>query len=310
MVERIFTVTPHVAAPDYGNFIRRSLGAIRAGAGSFTRALEQERAGESQSSVSPGESGIALDPRSLATLQRLARYRPPAPQEEEEKGSPPVKKAAPSPEAAPGPKPGRLSAQYESGSRGIAAIGHDRIGGTSYGKYQISSRQGSFSRFLSFLADKAPDLAERLGKAGNADTGSRRGAVPEEWQAIAAEQPERFEKLQEDFISDSYYKPALEGISEKLGLRELSHPVREVLWSTAVQHGPKGALLLFEQAVRRLAGQGKSTDNEKALIETVYSLRKTRFTSSSPEIQAAVLRRFDQESRQALAMLEERQTAA
>jgi hypothetical protein len=212
--------------------------------------------------------------------------------------------------AVSGQELGRLSAGYESGSRGIEAIGHDRTGGTSYGKYQISSKQGAFAHFLSFLADKAPDLAERLQEAGKADTGSRSGAVPAEWRAIAAEQPERFEKLQEGFIRASYYEPALEGIGEKLGLRELSRTLREVLWSTSVQHGPAGALRLFEQAVSRLADQGKNPDNEKALIETVYALRKTRFASSTPEVRAAVCRRFEQESRQALAMLAESQTLA
>jgi hypothetical protein len=328
MIERIFMMAPRIDAPDYGTLIRQGMGALRSGTGSFARTLEQQREAERQGSVPAAETkgapagrpaadeklspaagvlpeggGIALDPRSLATLRRLAHDGRAVPPERENAPSP-VKKTAPPPTVSE-PEPGKLSAQYESGSRGIGAIGYDRVGGTSYGKYQISSRQGSFSRFLSFLAGKAPELAERLRNAGAADTGGRRGAVPEEWQAIAAEQPERFEKLQEGFIRNDYYEPALAGVSEKLGLRELSHPLREVLWSTAVQHGPAGALLLFEQAVRRLAGQGKNPDNERALIETVYSLRKTRFTSSSPEVQAAVSRRFDQESRQALAMLEE-----
>ena len=46
---------------------------------------------------------------------------------------------------------GKLAAQFESGSDGIAAVGYDKHGGTSYGKYQIASRVGSMDNFLSFL---------------------------------------------------------------------------------------------------------------------------------------------------------------
>ncbi|MEG2173400.1 MAG: hypothetical protein RRY29_09090, partial [Desulfovibrionaceae bacterium] len=35
---------------------------------------------------------------------------------------------------------GGLAAQFESGKEGIAAVGYDRHGGTSYGKFQIASR--------------------------------------------------------------------------------------------------------------------------------------------------------------------------
>ena len=68
---------------------------------------------------------------------------------------------------------GRLSARFESGGDGIAAIGYDRTGGTSYGKYQIASRVGSMKSFLNFLDGEAPDIAQRLRKAGPADSGSR-----------------------------------------------------------------------------------------------------------------------------------------
>jgi len=45
------------------------------------------------------------------------------------------------------PVRGELSAKFESGKDGIAAIGYDRQGGTSYGKYQIASRVGMMKLF-------------------------------------------------------------------------------------------------------------------------------------------------------------------
>ncbi len=66
----------------------------------------------------------------------------------------------------PMPEVGALSAKFESGSAGVAAIGYDRVGGTSYGKYQIASKPGTMDRFLSYLDKNAPAWAERLRSAG------------------------------------------------------------------------------------------------------------------------------------------------
>jgi len=234
-------------------------------------------------------AGIALDARALSTLERLG-VRGPAPRER-------TRRTGQTDEL------GSLSAQYESGSRGVSAIGYDRNGGTSYGKYQISSRQGTFRQFLDFLSDEAPELGRRLAKAGKANTGGTKGAVPDEWKAIAAEQPKRFEELQEKFIRESHYEPALAAIQEDLGRKKLSGPLQQVVWSTAVQHGPSGARRLFDMAVARLESKGRELD-DRSLIDAIYSLRKGQFASSTRAVQAAVRQRFDDERRQALAMLE------
>lgn len=198
---------------------------------------------------------------------------------------------------------GGLSAQFESGSDGIAAIGYDRTGGTSYGKYQIASRVGSMTAFLNFLDEEAPDIAERLRSAGPANTGSRKGAMPEEWRAIAAEQPDRFGSLQENFILESHYKPALESIGEntRLDVGRLSRAMREVIWSTAVQHGPAGAARLFGKA-DDMSGAADS-GYEKRLIRNLYALRAGQFGSSDAGVRAAVGNRFKKEEVLALNML-------
>lgn len=200
---------------------------------------------------------------------------------------------------------GRLSARFESGGEGIAAIGYDRNGGTSYGKYQIASRVGSMKSFLSFLDSEAPDLAQRLRKAGPANTGSRRGGMPDAWRAIAKEQPERFEELQEAFIRESHYKPAMESIVARTGLEadSLSPAMREVIWSTAVQHGPAGAARIFERA-DDLSGRPEDAAYERRLISNVYKLRAGQFGSSTTQVRQAVRSRFREEQQLALNMLD------
>ena len=199
---------------------------------------------------------------------------------------------------------GSLSARFESGKAGISAIGYDSKGGTSYGKYQIASRVGSMDAFLSFLDSEAPDIARRLRGSGPANTGSRQGAMPDEWRAIASEQPERFGSLQESFIRESHYDPAVAGITERtrLNMDELSPIMREVIWSTAVQHGPRGAVRIFEQADAATTGSGKKY--ERSLISNVYDIRSGQFGGHSAGIRASVQSRFREEEAIALNMLD------
>ena len=210
---------------------------------------------------------------------------------------------------------GDLAAKFESGSEGIAAIGYDRKGGTSYGKYQIASRVGTMDAFISYLQDKAPDLAGRLHAAGPANTGGKNGRMPAEWRAIAAEQPIRFEQLQSDFIRTSHFEPAMRGVAESTGLAFENMPValQEVLFSTAVQHGPSGATRIITEAVQRVGAQKlqpgggkKSTAGKKAeeqLITQIYNLRAGQFISSTAQVQSAVRNRLKLEMREAIQML-------
>jgi hypothetical protein len=205
---------------------------------------------------------------------------------------------------------GNLSAQFESGEAGVDVIGYDENGGTSYGTYQIASRTGTMRRFMSYLEEHSPQWASRLKAAGPDDTGSRRGAMPMEWKRIAAEDPERFEKLQHDFIEETHYRPALEEVYERTGLDVEKHSktLQEVLWSTAVQHGPKGAANIFCKAINRDSYQvgdesGMSSIQGEDLIQSVYASRSGKFGSSSSRIRNSVQRRFEEEKRIALNML-------
>lgn len=178
---------------------------------------------------------------------------------------------------------GALSAHFESGEKGPGVVGYDYNGGTSYGTYQISSRAGTMKLFIDYLSEQAPDLAAKLKAAGPANTGSRHGKMPEVWEKITAANPDRFSKLQYDFIEKSHYLPALKEISERTGLDISKSPraLQEVLWSTAVQHGPHGAVKIFNKAIGR--AQTKNGGVKVAqLIGSVYDMRAGQFGSSQP----------------------------
>lgn len=200
---------------------------------------------------------------------------------------------------------GSLSAQFESGSNGISTIGYDRVGGTSYGKYQIASRPGTMERFLDYLDDKAPEMANRLREAGPTNTGSKEGEMPKVWRQLAQENPARFEQLQHDFIESETYDPARQMIMQKTGLDFDKAPnvLQEVLWSTSVQHGPTGAARIFEKVIGQFMGGPANSEFNSQLIEGVYDVRKGQFGSSTKRVQEAVANRLNSEKMIAMDML-------
>ena len=211
---------------------------------------------------------------------------------------------------------GSLAAKFESGDKGAAAIGYDRTGGTSYGKFQISSRAGTMNRFLNYLSEQEPAWADRLRKSGPANTGSTRGQMPAEWAKIAAESPERFERLQTEFIKKDHYQPAREKIREMTGLDiEASKPaLREALFSTAVQHGASGAARIFNAAIDKFlnkpeagqAAQAGSKSFDQALVSEVYNKRQHQFGGSTEAVRQSVRGRLSQEKDMVLAMLDKK----
>jgi hypothetical protein len=199
---------------------------------------------------------------------------------------------------------GYLAKKFESGVEGVSAIGYDAKGGTSYGSYQISSRQGAMSDFISFLESKEPDWANRLKAAGSSNTFGAKGKMPDVWKKIAKENPERFEELQNEFIAKNHFEPALNMIKQQtnIDLSNSSLALKAALFSSAVQHGATGAANIFSKSIKNLQATNK-TLSEKNLIQEVYRQRSGKFPSSTPEIRASVLKRLNSEKTDALKML-------
>ena len=193
---------------------------------------------------------------------------------------------------------GSLSAKYESGHKGNEAIGYDKIGGTSYGKYQLSSKSGTFNEFLEWAQKQGPEakkIADELLKAGNPNTGSKEGNVPRVWKKIAKEKPKLLNKLVHNFIKETHYDKALNNIknNEIKQFINNSKTLQNVLWSTAVQHGPYTASKIFENAYK------KGIDI-KQYIKNIYDERLKYFKSSPRSIKRSILNRYKDEASMAL----------
>jgi len=200
---------------------------------------------------------------------------------------------------------GSLSATFESGSKGVNAIGYDKNGGTSYGTFQIASKPGTMKGFIDYLRDREPQWAAKLKAAGPADTGSTKGRMPDVWRSIAAEDSEKFGRLQRDFIESTHYEPARDKILARTGVDMDTMPAaaREALWSTAVQHGPAGAAKIFGRTIKSIGTDRPEHEFAQKLIDKVYDNRKSQFGSSTASVQASVKNRMNVEKDMVLAML-------
>lgn len=278
-----------------------------------------------------GLHAMSLDNRSLGILSRIAKR---------EQNPEPIKKHTTEqaqnktntvPETS---SVGNLAEKFESAAKGSQAIGYDRNGGTSYGTYQLSSKAGTFDKFLTFLEKEEPEWAKTLKNAGNANTGSRSGAVPTAWQELCAQNPERMKELEHSFIVQSHYKPVLNYVQKKWD-DTISPALKEVIFSTAVQHGVTGAKRVIDQALSRMSTQNtvspeteqknnellmagfeektEATKNEETtihskqhqaeFIKNIYANRKNKFGSSTVAVQQSARNRFVREQNDALAML-------
>jgi hypothetical protein len=270
--------------------------------------------------VTIGTSKISLDKAQKITREELRTLEgkeatintPPAPSAKSKKvpekpaatATGPSAGIAPSEVAPPGGGGylGTLSVAYESAKDGIKAIGFDTVGGTSFGTYQIATRTGTMNEFLSYLKTKAPDIASRLTSAGNPDDKGK-GTFSQAWLAVANSVPEKFAALQQDFIKTTHFDKAADLIKQSTGLNiaERSNALKQVLWSTSVQHGAEGAKRIFSAL-----GKNINALSDADIIAGVYGERSNvdkYFKSSTDAVKSSVENRFANEKIAALALL-------
>lgn len=155
------------------------------------------------------------------------------------------------------------------------------------------------NNFLNWAKTNAPPISKSL-----------RGKTPgteefnETWKSLAERNSDVFGRAQHDFIKQSHFDPAAETIHRMVGVDVSKKPqaIQDVVWSTAVQHGPAGAARIFRSA-------GITPDmSDEEIIRRVYAERsaedgKKYFPSSSENIRKSVVRRFANEMADALLML-------
>ena len=232
---------------------------------------------------------------------------------------PPPAPAAPvvaQPPTPPQPQPtasgkvlGKLSERYETGGRGPGTVstGAGDAGGASYGSYQMTSKPGggTVKRFVS-----QPDFPFRARFAGLTPGSPQFTAA---WKQLASTDREEFQASQHDFIKKTHFDPLVQKIIAEDGLNVLtrSHALQDVIWSTAVQHGP--GTNVPHLALRTLRSRPEDPDFDKEFITAIYAERGrknpsgglARFSRNSAQVQKGVAQRFRDEQKDALRMLAE-----
>lgn len=200
---------------------------------------------------------------------------------------------------------GILSAKYETGGRGpgVVSTGAGDPGGVSYGSYQMASKMGVVQRFVSQAGFPWAKDFQNL-TAGSAQFTSV-------WKRIAAEETAAFQNAQHEFIKRSHYDLlAAKVLSENaLDVNTRSRALQNVIWSTAVQHG--GASSIVGRALANVSCASSDPAYDKHLISAIYAERGRKkpdgnlayFSKSAPNVQAGVAKRFQNEEKDALAML-------
>lgn len=205
-------------------------------------------------------------------------------------------------------KLGALSEKYESGGRGPSTVstGEGDPGGVSYGTYQLASKIGRADQFVKKHYPK-----EFEGQKGGSDEFTKK------WKELAAKDADGLRKNEHQFIKETHYDPQAAKLLKdvKLDVAKRSAAFRDVVWSTAVQHGPNTDVIVV--AVKSLLTEGKKLDDvtDEPIIKAVYAERgrKTddgklaRFKGVSEKWIPALTKRFENEQKDALEMLKKEQ---
>lgn len=164
---------------------------------------------------------------------------------------------------------GWLSSMFEGGTGSVAPAyrvnkkGQTYIlpGQAAYGAWQMDSGMGTPQKFMAFLKDKHPSTYAALAPYAG-DMGNSRGKFAQVWKGLAKSNGKNFLAEQKEFVSQKYLDPM---VAHFPALKK-SAALREVAFSTAVQHGFGGAESLF-----RKANFGK-VDND-TFVNSLYAQR-------------------------------------
>lgn len=234
----------------------------------------------------------------------------------------PQSQAAPQNRSTPRPAPangrsserlGSLSERYESGGRGPGTVSSGRgdAGGVSYGTYQMTSQTKTRTgrviiggRVKQFLA--SPEGQPWAREFSGLTPGS--SEFSEMWRAVARRDTTAFRDAQHRFIERTHYDVMTNQVERDLSidLERRSKTLRDVLWSTAVHHGPNNTIV--QTALR---GQNVARMSDADIIRAIYAERGRKnaqgelahFSRNSARVQQGVAGRFVEEQARALAQL-------
>lgn len=184
---------------------------------------------------------------------------------------------------------GQISAKYESGNRGCAAIGNipGDPGGTSYGIYQLATKTGTLTQFLK--TSKFKDKFDAL-TPGSKDFNTM-------WLNCATNP--LFCDEQHTFIYNTKFVPVAKYWTQTLQL-ETSDAIDEALWSIGVQHGS------FKKILDAAFDLIPDTYDDKACINALYDARANyvaNLTTLNPMIKRSLNNRYVLERQDVLRLI-------
>ena len=181
----------------------------------------------------------------------------------------------------------------------------DKTGGWSYGLYQIATKTGTMNDYLKYLLNHPSYLnfyntLQQAGGNASALLGSEQ--FKKTWADLS--QNNDFLQSQQDFIFNKKLNIVLRKIKDIKGLNldKRSPVIRDVIFSTAVQHGEGGASTVFHNAL----GNDASHLSNEDIINLIYNERskvKKYFSKSTPETQDSLKDRFLKECQKAQELL-------
>ena len=192
---------------------------------------------------------------------------------------------------------GALSGQYESnGDPGSISSGVGDSGGVSYGVWQLSSKVGSLSSFMIWLSSEQPDFFSSLDTARKLDGDVFGTNFNTTWKTLGLDNYHEFYELQHKYIKCKYYDILINSLMStgSYETRLRSFAVRNVLWSTAVQHGASGAINIINKF--------KTITDINQFINCIYTERSNvdLYFPLSPTLHDSLINRFLDENADAL----------
>src|SRR5215218_10475654 len=162
---------------------------------------------------------------------------------------------------------GTLSAKYETGGRGPGTVstGAGDPGGVSYGSYQMATKMGTVTRFVTETG--FPWLTDFQ----NLTAGTSQFTAC--WKRIATEQTDAFQQCQHQYIKKTHYDLLAAKIlsDDGVDVNTRSRALQDVVWSTAVQHG--GATPIVHRAFANMTVPKTDPSFDEKLIRAIYAER-------------------------------------
>ncbi|MGN0072976.1 MAG: InlB B-repeat-containing protein [Coriobacteriales bacterium] len=202
---------------------------------------------------------------------------------------------------------GQLCEKYESNGNPYALDDSDPYGGNVFGAYQMSSGNAvKYARQLCTKYEKSnptyAEYGEQLLKAYEKDGNKCSSNFCKAWKSVFPDQKSAYYQTQYNYVKSAYYSPAKK-LWEKAvpgfdaDSTEYSHAIRNVIFSTAVQHGVgsattqsdgsstySGSVKMFVNAINSLGGYSSELTEEE-IIAAVYAERSKLTTVSEKKKQ-------------------------